>query len=99
MGAVVSCLQGIGACIMRVIEVIAGVITSIVYGVVDILKAIVAFLTCKLRPLLLLQRTSFTQGRRDCANVNVQNRRLLLQTGRRHYNGNYHQEKPWVQKE
>lgn len=47
MGAVVSCFQGIGDCIMTVINAIAGVIMSIINGVVAVLRAIVRFLTCK----------------------------------------------------
>ncbi|KAG8167665.1 hypothetical protein KVR01_003354 [Diaporthe batatas] len=46
MGAVMSCIQGIGDCIMTVIRAIAGVIMSIVNGVVAVLSAIVRFLTC-----------------------------------------------------
>lgn len=47
MGAVVSCFQAIGDCIMAVINAIAGVIMAIVNGVVAVLRAIVRFLTCK----------------------------------------------------
>lgn len=47
MGAVMSCIQGIGDCIMTVIRAIAGVIMSIVNGVVAVLSAIVRFLTCE----------------------------------------------------
>ncbi|KAJ4411706.1 hypothetical protein N0V82_008942 [Gnomoniopsis sp. IMI 355080] len=46
MGAVVSCFQAIGACIMTVINAIVGVIMAIVHGIADVLKAIVGFLTC-----------------------------------------------------
>lgn len=47
MGAVMSCFQGIGDCIMTVINAIAGVIMSIINGIVSVLAAIVRFLTCK----------------------------------------------------
>lgn len=50
MGAVMSCIQGIGDCIMTVIRAIAGVIMSIVNGVVAVLSAIVRFLTCEYPP-------------------------------------------------
>jgi hypothetical protein len=53
MGAVMSCIQGIGDCIMTVIRAIAGVIMSIVNGVVAVLSAIVRFLTCKKNPYFL----------------------------------------------
>lgn len=46
MGAVMSCFQGIGDCIMTVINAIAGVIMSIINGIVAVLSAIVRFLTC-----------------------------------------------------
>ncbi|ROV94161.1 hypothetical protein VSDG_05673 [Cytospora chrysosperma] len=45
MGAVMSCFQGIGDCIMTVINAIAGVIMSIINGIVAVLSAIVRFLT------------------------------------------------------
>lgn len=50
MGAVVSCFQAIGDCIMTVISAIAGVIMSIINGCVAVLAAIVRFLTCTFCP-------------------------------------------------
>lgn len=50
MGAVVSCFQAIGDCIMTVISAIAGVIMSIINGCVAVLAAIVRFLTCTFFP-------------------------------------------------
>lgn len=65
MGAVMSCIQGIGDCIMTVIRAIAGVIMSIVNGVVAVLSAIVRFLTCEYPPsqktIYLLENNRLTK--------------------------------------
>lgn len=59
MGAVMSCIQGIGDCIMTVIRAIAGVIMSIVNGIVAVLSAIVRFLTCEYPPIPIHLKEQF----------------------------------------